>query len=134
VKMLTGRYRWFPQLRNRRDMIPWQEKVREIKNEKKDQGMYAAQLREAMNTKIQGASSDILKIAMRNLYYHWKRNGMLKSAHMNLQVHDEIMVECDKKVAKDVMRDIQIFMETPVKLCIPMIAEPSMGHSWADTK
>ena len=83
---------------------------------------------------VHNSASDILKIAMRNLYYHWKRNGMLKSAHMNLQVHDEIMVECDKKVAKDVMRDIQIFMETPVKLCIPMIAEPSMGHSWADTK
>jgi len=89
-------------------------------------------LRAAMNTPIQGSAADIIKIAM-NRVYRALRNEC-PDAKLVMQVHDELIVECDigdrDKVAALLKRE----MESAVSLDIPLIAEPGSGDNWLTAK
>lgn len=88
--------------------------------------------RAAMNTPIQGTAADIMKIAMINVYKRIKKEGI--EAKIVLQVHDELIIECNKNCvqqAKDILKEE---MENAVHLKIPLNVELSEADNWYDAK
>ena len=95
-------------------------------------GMEAQQLRAAANAPIQGSSADIIKIAMVQLATKIKENGF--PANLLLQVHDELVLEADPTVVKEVKRLVITTMENAVCLSVPLVVQAAIGDNWMDTK
>ena len=84
--------------------------------------------RVAMNAPIQGTAADIIKLAMVNVYRRLKEEKL--NAELILQVHDELIVECDKDIADKVAVILQTEMENAVELKVKLVAEVGRGKSW----
>jgi DNA polymerase-1 len=95
-------------------------------------GMEAQQLRAAANAPIQGSSADIIKIAMVQLATKIKENGF--PANLLLQVHDELVLEADPTVVKEVKSLVVTTMEKAVYLSVPLVVQAAIGDNWMDTK
>ncbi len=102
--------------------------IPEMKSPKKS--MQAFGKRIAMNSPIQGAAADIIKIAMINVNRALKESGI--DAHLILQVHDELILESHHTCAKEAAEILKREMENAVSLAVPMIAEVGIGISWMD--
>jgi len=88
----------------------------------------AAAERIAVNTPIQGSAADIVKTAMLNLD---KRLSAEKSpAHLLLQVHDELILECPKDAAAATTALVKTEMEQAVNLSIPLRVSVETGTRW----
>lgn len=88
--------------------------------------------RAAMNTPIQGTAADIMKIAMINVYKKLQENKL--DAKIILQVHDELIIECNKNDKEKAAQLLQECMENAIKLDIPIKAETSEAETWYDAK
>lgn len=97
-----------------------------------NKNMQAAGRRIAMNTPIQGSAADIIKIAMVRVYRRLKEE--LPDAKLILQVHDELIVECDYKDADKASEILSYEMQNAAKLNVPLTAEVNRGESWYDAK
>ncbi len=97
-----------------------------------NKNMQAAGRRIAMNTPVQGSAADIIKIAMVRVYNRLKCE--VPNARLILQVHDELIVECEKKDADKASRILSEEMVNACKLSVPLIADVNMGESWYDAK
>ncbi len=84
----------------------------------------------AMNTPIQGTAADLIKVAMVQLQKRLVQEK-LKSKIL-LQVHDELVLECPKSESKQVEALTKEVMENAIQLQVPLIANTSIGDSWAD--
>ncbi|MDR0676680.1 MAG: DNA polymerase I [Elusimicrobiota bacterium] len=85
----------------------------------------------AVNTIIQGSSSDIIKMAMNNIFDLYKYDDDIK---MLLQIHDEVLFEInDKKLGKNIPI-IKKSMENVIKLKIPLRVNVKKGKNWRDMK
>lgn len=49
---------------------------------------------------------------------------------MIMQVHDEIIFECDENVATDFATRIEAAMENVAKLSVPLAADYTIGKFW----
>ena len=88
---------------------------------------YAA--RAAINAPIQGFEADIMRRAMVTI------NDKIVTPNsdkikMLLQVHDEIVFECDENVAQHFAELIKQEMENITKLSVPLIAESVISPIW----
>ena len=88
--------------------------------------------RMAINTVVQGSAADLIKRAMIDL--HQTLPGVHPRARMILQIHDELVFEVPEEEAESVASLVQARMEQAMDLAVPLLAEPSWGPSWADTK
>ena len=88
--------------------------------------------RAAMNTPIQGTAADIMKIAMINVFNKLQEENL--DAKLVLQIHDELIIECDEKIKEKVKEILQDCMENAVKLDVPLNVETSEATSWHDVK
>jgi len=88
--------------------------------------------RAAMNTPVQGAAADIIKIAMNAVHERLKAEGL--QAKLILQVHDELIVECPLAEQQAVEQLLRECMEGAAQLRVPLIADVHAGRSWYDTK
>ena len=86
----------------------------------------------ALNTPIQGTAADLIKLAMIRVDQALREN--YPEAKLILQVHDELIVECPKKLAEDVARLISREMVGVATLDVPLIADAAWGESWLDAK
>ncbi len=86
----------------------------------------------AMNTPIQGTAADIIKKAMINVFRKLKES--VPDAHLILQVHDELIVECSPEDAEKAGKILHDEMENACKLRVPLVADVKEGHSWYDAK
>ena len=88
--------------------------------------------RAAMNTPIQGTAADIIKIAMNRVSKALEEK--LPSAKLVMQVHDELICECDEK-DKDLCASIlKSEMEGAASLSVPLLAEVGFGKDWLEAK
>lgn len=86
--------------------------------------------RVAMNMPLQGSASDIIKLAMIDVYNEFKKRNL--KSKLILQVHDELIVDstCDEKnIVIDILKEK---MENVVKLNVPLISEVNYGKTWFD--
>ncbi len=88
--------------------------------------------RVAMNSPIQGAAADIIKIAMIKVDKALKESGL--DAKLILQVHDELILEAHKDCASEAAELLKREMENAVELAVTMEAEVGIGENWYDCK
>ena len=88
--------------------------------------------RTAMNTPMQGAAADLIKLAMIELDRRLPKEKF--KSRMILQVHDELLFEGPEteipkltKLAKEVMEGVHQFR-------VPIVADTKVGHNWRDMK
>lgn len=84
----------------------------------------------AVNTPIQGSAADIVKQAMIAVYADLTQK--FPSAQLLLQVHDELIVECDDTDADEIAQLIQKDMESIVKLNVPLRVSVEKGKRWGE--
>ena len=106
---------------------PWGRRIElpEIKNSRLKQ--YA--LRAAVNAPIQGFEADLMRLAMVEIARDIVAPNPDK-IKMILQVHDEIIFECDENMANDFAKQIREKMENICKISVPLVAESSIGTKW----
>lgn len=85
--------------------------------------------RNAINSPIQGAAADIIKIAMNNI--HKKIHGKFKTK-MILQVHDELVFDVYKPELEDIKTIVKSEMENAAKLKVPLEVEIGVGMNWLE--
>ncbi|MCL2890067.1 MAG: DNA polymerase, partial [Alphaproteobacteria bacterium] len=105
-------------------MTPWGRRIElpDVKNPRSRS--YA--LRAAINAPIQGFEADLMRFAM------VKIDEMIRGEQikMILQVHDEIVFECDEDSAEDWAQKIEHVMESVTKLSVPIVADYSISKDW----
>lgn len=88
--------------------------------------------RVAMNSPIQGAAADIMKIAMIRV------NRRMREEHLEsrivVQVHDELLVEAKNEEIEIVKMILKEEMEHAADLKVPLIADMSIGSNWYEAK
>lgn len=106
VEMITGRRRHFAEIADKR----WWNMI----------------ARQAVNTKIQGSASDLVKVAMIKLHPLLKAIG----AHMLIQIHDEVIVETPIEKAEETKAIIKETMENALTFNVPMLVSMKEGERW----
>lgn len=86
----------------------------------------------AMNTPIQGAAADIIKLAMIEVDEYL--TSCYPDAKLLLQVHDELIIQAKEEDAERIKSDIQKIMEGSTKLKVELKVDAKIGKSWFDTK
>ncbi len=86
--------------------------------------------RMAMNTPIQGTAADLMKLAMIEIDRRLEADGF--EAKLTIQVHDEVLLDCPAKEAKDVERMVTEVMVSSMKLDVPLQVNSASGASWQD--
>ena len=113
VTTLFGRKRYLPELSNSNGMIrAFGERV-------------------ARNAPIQGTAADIIKLAMVKVFNRLAEQ--LPDAKLILQVHDELIVECDEKDAQKASEILKQEMESAADLAVPVTADAAFGKNWLES-
>jgi DNA polymerase-1 len=87
--------------------------------------------RTAMNTPMQGAAADLIKLAMIELDHHLAGEF---EARMILQVHDELLFEAPEAEIPRLRNLVKEVMEGVYKLRVPLLVESKVGPNWRDMK
>jgi len=103
VETKFGRRRYVPNIKSQNYIIREQAK------------------RIAMNAPIQGTAADITKIAMVKIEERIKKEKL--NAKILLQVHDEIIVECNNNIKDKIANILKEEMEKATVLQVPIIAD-----------
>ena len=86
--------------------------------------------RTAVNTPLQGAAADLIKLAM--IRIDQKLKG--REAKMLLQVHDELVLEAPPNEVAEVRALVKAEMESVRKFEVPLLVEVGVGDNWRDAK
>ena len=114
VTTLFGRRRYLPELASSNGMLrAFGERV-------------------ARNAPIQGTAADIIKLAMIKVFETLERE--VPTAHLILQVHDELIVECEEKDAELVCNILATEMENAANLSVTLTADAAYGKNWLESK
>lgn len=107
VETLLGRRRYLPELKSKNRM---EQSFGE---------------RAAINAPMQGTQADIVKLAM------IKANKEIK-APMILQVHDELIFECESSMTAELVPQIKALMENVYPLNVPLVVQCQSGKNWLE--
>lgn len=119
VETLSGRRRYFP-------LLTRPGSTRE------DHALRARAEREAINSPVQGTAADIIKLAMIRIARELPRK--VPSAQMLLQVHDELVFECDAGDVEKLAALARQTMEGAFTLDAPLAVEVRAGKNWDEMK
>ncbi|MCR5194326.1 MAG: DNA polymerase I [Alphaproteobacteria bacterium] len=106
---------------------PWGRRIElpEVKNPR----MRSYAMRAAINAPIQGFEADLMRLAMITIY-----NDIIvpnqDKIKMIMQVHDEMVFECDKDVAENFAQQIKSTMENIANLSVPLRADYVIAEYW----
>ncbi|KIP86022.1 DNA polymerase I [Stenotrophomonas maltophilia] len=94
----------------------------------RNQGLRAGAERAAINAPMQGTAADIIKRAMVHV------DGWLKAsaapARMILQVHDELVFECEAGFIDELRTAVVLHMSQAAQLKVPLVVDTGHGHNW----
>ena len=135
VETLWGRKRYIPELQMANRMIK------------------AAGERAAINHPVQGTAADMIKKAMveidrelsvvspptsgwyrssDSLKADRERSERSDSCRLILQIHDELLFECDPKTVKEIAKMVKEKMENALKLSVPVVVDLKIGPNWGE--
>lgn len=86
--------------------------------------------RAAINTPLQGAASDLIKLAMIDLDKKLEQNNL--KSKMIMQVHDELILETCKDELETVQKLVKEAMELNQPLKVPLVVDMEYGSSWME--
>jgi DNA polymerase-1 len=98
----------------------------------KEGGTFFAGLRQAVNTVVQGSAADYIKLVMINMHRDYIKKNI--PAHILLQVHDELVVECPDQYVEEAAEIQKFWMENVTKIRVPVLAEQKICDNWAQMK
>jgi DNA polymerase-1 len=84
----------------------------------------------AVNSPIQGAAADIIKIAMVRIWKRFKEESV--PAKMILQIHDELLFEFPGQGLEKIRGIVKEEMEGAATLSVPLKVEVGHGKNWAE--
>jgi len=93
-------------------------------------GRSSFEQRVAINTPIQGSSSDIIKKAMVEIFPEL----FLFDAKLILQIHDELLFEVPESKVKEFANKVKKVMENAVKLEVPLKVNLKKGKNFGDVQ
>ncbi len=94
----------------------------------RNQAQRAGAERAAINAPMQGTAADIIKRAMISVDA-WIANYSDK-ALLLLQVHDELVLECDESFKTTLINEVKARMEAAAELRVPLIVDVGSGNNW----
>ena len=94
----------------------------------RNQGLRAGAERAAINAPMQGTAADIIKRAMIDID-RWIA-GYADRAKMLLQVHDELVFECDVDFVETLVREATARMGAAAELRVPLVIDTGVGDNW----
>lgn len=109
-----GRKRWLPDLKSTNGM------------------MRSAAERIAVNTPLQGANADIIKLAM--IMIQKELPKVSAKSKMILQIHDQLLFEVPNEDLEKVAKFVKETMENVYKFDVPIVADLSVGKNWGELK
>lgn len=99
--------------------------------------------RTAINSVVQGSAADLIKLAMVDLHARLSpaaghlRGGKpaeIDKVLMLLQIHDELVFECDAADAERVKSLVTTRMQAAMSLVVPLVADAHVGNNWFEGK
>lgn len=96
-----------------------------------DNGAFISQAeRQCVNARIQGGAASMTKVCMRKIFDDEELNDL--NAHLVLQIHDEVIVECPVENADKVMERLTYVMKTSVadKVNVPFKCDGYKVTRW----
>ena len=84
----------------------------------------------AVNSPIQGSAADLIKLAMIEIQRRLDESSM--DAVMLLQVHDELVFECNIAVKDPLIKLVRDAMEHAMTLSVPLKVEAGAGSNWLE--
>ncbi|MFI5145306.1 MAG: DNA polymerase I [Ignavibacteria bacterium] len=112
TETLTGRRRYLQNINNKNSVVRQRDE------------------RIAINMPVQGAAADLIKIAMINIHNEFKK--MKLKSKMILQVHDELVFDCEKDEFEEVKKIVENKMKRALKLDVPIDVDTGSGSNWFD--
>jgi len=112
VTTILGRRRYIPEINH------------------KNQGIRQFAQRKAINTPIQGSASDLIKLAMVQIYKQIKMRNL--KTKMILQIHDELVFNVPTNETKELIELVKDRMENVLKLDVPIKVEIKIGKNWLE--
>jgi DNA polymerase-1 len=112
VTTLLGRRRYLP----------------EINSDNRQRREFAERI--AVNTPMQGSNADIIKLAMINIHRRLQEEKL--SAHMILQVHDELVFEAPEEELPQLEKLVRHEMANAVQLEVPIKIGIGIGENWLE--
>ena len=88
--------------------------------------------RVAMNTPIQGAAADLIKIAMIRTDEMLAAAGL--KARLILQIHDELIIDSPAEEAARAEEILRTAMTGAAELAVPLSVDIGVGKSWFEAK
>ncbi|MDP3973996.1 MAG: DNA polymerase [Candidatus Daviesbacteria bacterium] len=115
VETILGRRRYIPELKAVNHAIK------------------AAGERAAINHPVQGTAADMIKKAMVEISsVIAKSEATWQSCQMILQVHDELLFECNENSVKEIAKMVKDKMENALKLSVPVLVDLKVGPNWGE--
>ena len=111
VETMLGRRRYFHNLSGQANQI--------VRNREE---------REAVNSPIQGTAADIMKLAMLAVDSNLKKAKL--DVVMLLQVHDELVLECNENDIEQASKLVQDSMSAAYQLKVPLQTDARAGVNW----
>jgi len=112
VTTLLGRRRYMPQIND------------------KNQGIRQFAERQAVNTPIQGSASDLIKLAMVEIYRQINKRRL--GVRMVLQIHDELVFDVPKQELDELVEMVRDRMENALRLDVPIKVDIKKGRNWLE--
>ncbi len=94
----------------------------------RNQGQRAGAERAAINAPMQGTAADIIKRAMLAVDAWIAPHA--SRALMIMQVHDELVFECDADFAETLVQQVSKLMSEAADLRVPLVVDSGMGENW----
>ncbi len=94
----------------------------------RNQGLRAGAERAAINAPMQGTAADIIKRAM--IAIDGWIAGHAGQAKMLLQVHDELVFECDADFVDTLIPEVEARMAAAAELRVPLVIDAGVGDNW----
>ena len=93
---------------------------------------YKNGLNQSKNFQIQSWAASIMNRSAIGIHKEFKEKGL--DAYIELQIHDEFVVNCKAKIAEEVAKIVKYHMENTVQIPTGLVAEPNVcdnfdGHS-----
>jgi len=83
--------------------------------------------RQTTNSLVQGSAADVIKVQMRNLDKALEKYD----AHLQIQIHDEVIIECPIEKAEEVAKVVKYEMENAIDLkIVPITTTPVISNRW----
>ncbi len=95
----------------------------------RNQAQRAGAERAAINAPMQGTAADIIKRAMIDVDA-WIESLAGSPALMLMQVHDELVFECDADFVPTLVAEVKARMEAAAELSVPLVVDVGVGDNW----